>query len=345
MFEGMTGALGSAFIVRRIQFGVNSVCRICFRGVMKYLLAVTMLAIVFASDSTQIFASDTLVIARLDLNGDCVADTAFAIGERPNACQLAFIRWGVRNDTNHCDSLWYSDTTKTFFAETVIRYPSLDAVSTSAQKYLFNLDQVKDLLIGVKAKEVVPFAGPDSTTLYRDTSFVVVLLAQRGVDTVDTLDLSIDTGLVTSPITMRYLYEDDGIVRIGASVTAYCVIQSIPQIDIEADVLDTSSMARISVTGTAPKSTQPVVSDVRLTVFPNPSSGTSVKVECRGLNGSGNLRLYDLQGQTVFDMKLSSTARVCVVDVDLESIPAGLFGLTIIAEDGRAGHTSLHIVR
>ncbi len=312
---------------------------------MKYLVAVALLLIVFASNSVQSLASDTLIVAKLDLNGDCVTDTAFAIGRRTNACRLAFIRWGVRTDTNHCDSLWYSDTTKTFHSETVIRYPEQDDVFTSAQRYLFNLDEVNDLLIGIRSKEVVPYAGPDSSTLYRDTSFVVVLLAQRGVDTIDTLDLAIDTGLVTSPVTLRYLYEDDGIVRIGASVTANCVIQSIPQIDLEVDVLDTTSMARMSVVKSEAKPALKATQGIRLAVYPNPSPGMRVKVGCTGLQGSGILRLHDLQGQTVLEIEVVSVGKECIVEMDVEAIPSGLWGLTLISVDGRVGHTSLHILR
>lgn len=277
-----------------------------FMGIRIYVVTIVA-ALVSLSVSAPLRADSVNVELRAviyaDLNGDCVVDTVLAEDVDANKAIIREVAWGSRAG-EHCDSLWYSETSRSYGSRTVLSYDTLDPVQTSLLKWNANDDGKQDLMLIVRGKMTV-----DSTV--RDTLFRIAIYCQRGLDTLDTLRISCGSGTVHDDWTRSYVVPGYGMdaVSVKRPTLSFTSLQSLP---VTIDV-DTVASEKIRVL--LPTSSTETRMSIQLR--PNPTTGVgTVTVTTQGARGRVRFKVLDLRGvlQQVQEHSLSLFATMFGVD-------------------------------
>jgi len=268
---------------------------------------VIVLAFVSLSLSPPLRADSVHVTLRAvlyaDLNGDCVVDTVMAEDVAANRSIIREVVWGSRSN-EHCDSLWYSDTSRSYTSRTFLAYDTLDPVQTSLIKWNANDDGKQDLLLIIRGKLTV-----DSTV--RDTLFRIAVYCQRGLDTIDTLKICSGSGTEQDGWTRSYVVPGYGMdtVFVKRSTLSFTSLQSLP-VSVDVDTV-ASEKRRVLQTNSS------VSTRMTVRLYPNPTYGVgTVTVTAERANGQVRLKVMDVRGvlQQVQGHSLSMFATVISVD-------------------------------
>lgn len=279
----------------------------------------------------------------VDLNGDCVLDTLTVERVGRSEVLLREIRWGSRSGRGYCDSNYYSDTSVKYHAVTIIRFAKADLLSTGHSILRFNQDDAKDLLINVSWS--TDTAANSRKMRRANKSFVFVIPAQRGIDTLDTLNINVFSGLITSPIVMRRIKASNGLDSVATSADL-TVIHKIKRKNIQVALNDDAGGALIGTVVSRIETPETALAPILVRVFPNPASADEVTVGVKNLTGVGTVRVFDEVGQVlrVWTTSYEGTGETDVM-LDVFDFPVGMYRVLVIEDGGRIGTSNFAIVR
>ncbi|MBK7032452.1 MAG: T9SS type A sorting domain-containing protein [Ignavibacteria bacterium] len=311
---------------------------------MKNVLCGPVVAVVvFLLSVVGSYGADTLRTIQIDINGDCVADTLYSVGTRSTGYALSYVNWGIRDSVEYCDSTFYSDTARSFHARSVFTYPGLDSITSSVVRFRLNGDNWHDLLVSIKGTITVPPVAPDTLPTYADTVVVIGLLSQHGLDTLDTMELQLDSGVVTSPWVRVYLSEGNGITRERVSARALCAIQTIDTVDLDVDVVDTTTLEKVNLTRN-PDLKSSGMSLPSIVAYPNPTTGTSIEVALTGFKPPCRIVISNVHGEQQARHELNSLNN-SRTSIPIGFLPSGMYAVVAIDDSGNSASTVIVVKR
>ena len=158
------------------------------------VLCVAMLLGALTPSTIAAQTSPPLDAVVADLNADCVADTVRVHGGGRSDTASLQVHWGKRDSTPSCDDAWYLQGNRTYRSITTLRLAGVSGARYSVFAVTNNNDSYRDLVVSARGT-VRKVIGDD--TLKTDTTFTVVVYAQRGLDTLGLIDFDNKRGQFT----------------------------------------------------------------------------------------------------------------------------------------------------
>ncbi len=294
-----------------------------------------MLAL-FNLQGTLICAELSRAQVILDLNCDCVEDTiVVASNETARTGRIKTVVWGSRQRGIGCDTSWYTSRSTNFRNKTLIDIPNWIDVRTSLSVSRINNDSYPDLVIAVRGRERrtalrTRFQRSDTANTEVDTSFTFVIYAQRGLDSVQSIDVS--TEVSAQPFTAKRLvfdsdFEDRQLLSSGFTVGR--LMRSSDATNVPASSL----VAR----------GEPACSPLRLSVFPNPNLYGLVHVRIEDTpDDVYQVVIRDAIGQIVGRSRVNIAQGIePQADLLLLNVSTGVYAVEVLSSDHRLRQSSL----
>jgi hypothetical protein len=303
-------------------------------NVKKFTIA--MLSIFVAC---SLCAQQGRMIRIVDLNADCVDDTLVGgVGESSGV--MTSIHWGDRRVFKHCDTGYYrSQSYVQWRRRTEVRYDGYVPSRTDVRRVLLNNDRVKDMLLVIRG--VSHTIGQDSTIATAPVSMLIALFSQRGLDSLHSITLGRDTGLVRHPFPHVYLLDGMHYTTVQRADRSGMTYQTMPRMQIPVNVEREDQLKEVVEAGQGP---EPV--EFSISAVPNPSESEFVTIISSVPIGAGSIEVYTMQGLLVSRKELEhDTMREVRIQMGAHDFGSGMYLLRAARADGVSASTYLVLRR
>ena len=306
---------------------------------LMHMLCVAVLLIALTPSATSAQTSMPLDVVVTDLNADCVADTVRLCGGVHGDTASLRIHWGKRDTAASCDEAWYAEGDRTYRSVTTLRVANVSDARYSLFAVTNNDDSYRDLVLSTRGT-VSKAIGND--TLNRDTTFTIVLFAQRGIDTLTLIDLNNAAGVHAMPVIHRTVGLGRGIEVIDSTRSGRAFIGRMLRTDVETNVPRTESSIRLTTSTVELRAESDEYRMVR--VVPNPANGDVVDIHTTGLIAPLRVQFVSMSGEVVSETSLPSWI-VHRAQLAVGELPSGMYSLRVIGSDGALAVAQFIILR
>jgi hypothetical protein len=282
--------------------------------------------------------STPFIAALADLNADCVPDTVRVRNAFTGDSSWIKIYWGQRDTSGGCDSDWYANVQWTFTGITSLNIDGFSRQRFSVFTIPNNDDAYRDLVVnvyGLFSKE-----ADDDTTL-ADTSFTLVVYAQRGIDTLPSLSLSPDNETHDDPVIYRGIQRGRDIKVQDSSQNGWSYTGKLLRIELPTNVPTPSALMTTSTFNQGPE--RSYVARVSR-VVPNPVSGDVVDIYLTGVTPPYHVSLVSVDGTIVHSQSLPQWT-LSNISVSIRSLTSGVYSVRVMGADGLCAFTEFIVIR
>jgi len=293
----------------------------------------------FASHVAKAQSSTSIVSAIEDLNADCVPDTVRIQNSVRSDTSWLKIFWGIRDTAASCDEAWYAEGDRTYRSVTTLRVANVSGARYSLFAVTNNDDSYRDLVLSTRGT-VRKAIGND--TLNRDTTFTIVLFAQRGIDTLTLIDFNNAAGVHAMPVIHRTVELGKGIEVVDSTRSGRTFIGRMLRTDVETNVPRIESSIRFTTSTVELRAESDEYRMVR--VVPNPANGDLVDIHTTGLIAPLRVQFVSMSGEVVSETSLPSWI-VHRAQLAVGELPNGMYSLRVIGSDGALAVAQFIILR
>lgn len=274
-----------------------------------------------------------------DLNADCFGDTVRVHGGRRSDTALLQVHWGKRDSTTSCDDAWYLQGNRTYTSITTLRIAGVSGARYSVFAVTNNNDSYRDLVVSARGM-VRKVIGDD--TLKTDSTFTVVVYAQRGLDTLGLIDFDNRSGAYITPVMYRTVGRGRGIEVVDSTRSGNAFIGRLHRTDVETNVPRIESVVPLTTSTVESQTKSDTYRIVR--VDPNPTNSDVVDIHTTGLVPPLRVQIVSMSGEVVLATSLPSWI-VHRAQLAVGELPNGMYNLHVVGSDGALAVAQFIILR
>lgn len=303
------------------------------------VLCVAMLLGALTPSTIAAQTSPPLDAVVADLNADCVADTVRVHGGGRSDTASLQVHWGKRDSTPSCDDAWYLQGNRTYRSITTLRIAGVSGARYSVFAVTNNNDSYRDLVVSARGT-VRKVIGDD--TLKTDSTFTVVVYAQRGLDTLGLIDFDNRSGAYITPVMYRTVGRGRGIEVVDSTRSGNAFIGRLHRTDVETNVPRIESVVPLTTSTVESQTKSDTYRIVR--VDPNPTNSDVVDIHTTGLVPPLRVQIVSMSGEVVLATSLPSWI-VHRAQLAVGELPNGMYNLHVVGSDGALAVAQFIILR